>query len=65
MNDLPTLNLRELERIAIAQALEASGGSVERAAQTLGIGRATLYRRLAEPDANPTRRPGYSREGSP
>ena len=39
--------MRELERRAIKRALEASGGSVEKAAKLLGIGRATLYRRLA------------------
>ncbi|MCK6591532.1 MAG: response regulator [Polyangiaceae bacterium] len=42
------LNLRDLERRAIARALEASGGSVGKAAKLLGIGRATLYRRLSE-----------------
>jgi DNA-binding NtrC family response regulator len=40
--------LRELERVAIAQALEACGGNVTQAAKLLGLGRATLYRRLAE-----------------
>jgi DNA-binding NtrC family response regulator len=42
------LSLRELETQAIRGALEASGGSVGKAAKMLGIGRATLYRRLAE-----------------
>jgi DNA-binding NtrC family response regulator len=42
------LSLRELESRAIRGALEASGGSVGKAAKMLGIGRATLYRRLAE-----------------
>jgi transcriptional regulator of acetoin/glycerol metabolism len=42
------LNLRDLERRAIARALEVSGGSVGKAAKLLGIGRATLYRRLSE-----------------
>lgn len=43
--------LRELERRAIAHALQATLGNVGRAARLLGIGRATLYRRLAEPGA--------------
>ena len=40
--------LRELERRAIAAALARTGGNVTVAARLLGIGRATLYRRLAE-----------------
>ncbi|MEL7368689.1 MAG: sigma-54 dependent transcriptional regulator [Myxococcota bacterium] len=39
--------LRELERRAIRRALRATNGSVEKAARLLGMGRATLYRRLA------------------
>jgi DNA-binding NtrC family response regulator len=39
--------LAELERRAIRRALKAAGGSVEKAAKLLGMGRATLYRRLA------------------
>lgn len=42
------LPLRELERRAIRDALRASGGSVGKAAKLLGMGRATLYRRLAD-----------------
>jgi len=42
--------LRELERQAIGRALRATKGSVTKAAKLLGIGRATLYRRLASPD---------------
>lgn len=42
--------LRELERRAIAGALRATNGSVTKAAKLLGIGRATLYRRLASPE---------------
>jgi DNA-binding NtrC family response regulator len=38
--------LRELERRAIVHALSVTKGSVERAARLLGMGRATLYRRL-------------------
>jgi len=39
--------LRDLERHAIEAALKATNGSVGKAAKLLGIGRATLYRRLA------------------
>jgi DNA-binding NtrC family response regulator len=42
--------LRELEHRAIARALQATQGSVTKAAKLLGIGRATLYRRLASPE---------------
>ncbi len=44
------LPLRELERRAIQRALRATHGSVGRAAKLLGIGRATLYRRIATLD---------------
>ncbi|HMJ13624.1 MAG TPA: sigma-54 dependent transcriptional regulator [Polyangiaceae bacterium] len=43
----PILSLRELERRAIERALRQTNGSVAQAAKLLGIGRATLYRRLA------------------
>lgn len=39
--------LRELERRAIEHALRTTRGSVGQAAKLLGIGRATLYRRLS------------------
>jgi DNA-binding NtrC family response regulator len=42
--------LRDLERLAIEHALRVTHGSVSLAAQKLGIGRATLYRRLASLD---------------
>jgi DNA-binding NtrC family response regulator len=42
------LPLREVERRAILHALSAAGGSVPEAAKLLQIGRATLYRRVAE-----------------
>lgn len=42
--------IRELERQAIERALKVTRGSVTKAAKLLGIGRATLYRRLASPD---------------
>ncbi len=47
--ELPTLDLGELERRAIAKAMEQTKGNVEQAARLLGLGRATLYRRLATP----------------
>lgn len=43
----PVAPLREIEREAIRQALAATGGRVGQAAKMLGMGRATLYRRLA------------------
>lgn len=45
--ELPTLNLKELEKLAVEEALRRAGGRVAKAARILGIGRATLYRRLA------------------
>ncbi|MFT4268464.1 MAG: helix-turn-helix domain-containing protein, partial [Xenophilus sp.] len=38
----------ELERRAIAAALQATGGNKQAAARRLGIARATLYDRVAE-----------------
>lgn len=46
--ELPLLTLKEMETMAIMRALRAHGGSVTAAAKRLGIGRATLYRRLSE-----------------
>jgi two-component system response regulator HydG len=43
---VPTL--RELERTAILQALEAAQGDRVRAAKLLGIGKTTIYRKLKE-----------------
>lgn len=55
--DSSVVPLKELERQAIEQALRVAGGSVTRAAKMLGMGRATLYRRLAHlgiaPDSSP------------
>ncbi len=45
--DNEVVPLRDLERRAIEHALRVTGGSVSVAAQKLGIGRATLYRRIA------------------
>lgn len=41
-----TLRLEHWERKLIREALQRSGGSVPEAAQLLGIGRATLYRKI-------------------
>jgi two-component system NtrC family response regulator len=58
--------LRELERRAIEGALRATKGSVTKAAKLLGIGRATLYRRLASPEMAGLRsRRGYEPHSSP
>jgi DNA-binding NtrC family response regulator len=46
LKELPTLD--ELEKRAINCALELTNGQVSQAAQMLGIGRATLYRKIAE-----------------
>jgi DNA-binding NtrC family response regulator len=54
-DDEAVVPLRELERRAIKNALRATLGSVGKAAKLLGIGRATLYRRLAELDLSQDR----------
>ena len=41
-----TLNLEQLEREAVEQALRLSGGNMTRAAEYLGITRFALYRKL-------------------
>lgn len=61
-NKLPTLNLKELEKLAIEQALEQAGKSVAKASKLLGIGRATLYRRLREEGVPDTQRSPQSQE---
>jgi transcriptional regulator of acetoin/glycerol metabolism len=40
-------SFRDSERATLRRALAASGGNASQAARTLGIGRATLYRRMA------------------
>ena len=40
------LNLYEVERRTIERAVARSGGNITEAARLLGIGRATLYRKL-------------------
>ncbi|MCK5651911.1 MAG: helix-turn-helix domain-containing protein, partial [Gemmatimonadetes bacterium] len=43
---LDELTLEEAERMLIQRALERSGGNVSRAADSLGLSRSALYRRL-------------------
>ena len=45
-NGFPTLNLEEIERRVIEQALKDSGGNRSKVVRVLGIGRTTLYRKL-------------------
>jgi two-component system NtrC family response regulator len=47
---LPTLNIPELERMAISAALERHGGNKPAAAEELGISLRTLYNRLDKSD---------------
>ena len=47
MGDPDVLPLAEVERTAIEQAIERSGGNVRLAASRLGIAPATIYRKLA------------------
>ena len=42
------LNLEALEKAAIRQAIAKHGGNLSRAAQELGLGRTTLYRKMAK-----------------
>ena len=46
--DGEVLSLRDVERQAIMQALEATGGERQQAARKLGIGKTTIYRKLKE-----------------
>ena len=43
---LSTLDLKQLERLAIEQALEEAEGNLSQVVRLLGIGRTTLYRKL-------------------
>jgi Nif-specific regulatory protein len=45
-DDLDTLQIVDWERKLIRLALQRTGGNVPEAAKLLGIGRATLYRKL-------------------
>lgn len=44
---MPELNLEALEKRAIRQALQKHSGNITKAAQELGLGRTTLYRKMA------------------
>jgi transcriptional regulator of acetoin/glycerol metabolism len=44
----PVRSLKEVERLAILTAGRAAGGNLTRAAQLLGIGRTTLWRKIRE-----------------
>jgi len=46
--DETSLNLREMEKRVIAKALEAYSGNRRKAAEALGIGERTLYRKIKE-----------------
>jgi transcriptional regulator of acetoin/glycerol metabolism len=54
-DEAPLRSLPRLETDAIAAALRQTQGNVTEAARLLGIGRATLYRRLARRGAPPQR----------
>ncbi len=45
---LQTASLRDIERSAVSRALANHGGNIKRAAESLGIGRNTLYRKIRE-----------------
>jgi transcriptional regulator with GAF, ATPase, and Fis domain len=44
--DLPTLNLRQIERVAIEKAIEEAGGNKTQAAKILGLSRRGLLKKL-------------------
>ena len=44
----PGMTMAEIERAAIEAALKETGGNRRRAAEMLGIGERTLYRKLKE-----------------
>ncbi len=44
--DLPTLNLRQIERVAIEKAIEEAGGNKTQAAKMLGLSRRGLLKKL-------------------
>ncbi len=40
------LSIKEIERLAIIEALQSMGGNLSKTAEVLGIGRGTLYRKM-------------------
>ena len=50
LNNLNKNSLREAERAVIVRALRDSGGHAETAADTLGMGASTVYRKIVEHD---------------
>ncbi|HLF11348.1 MAG TPA: sigma-54 dependent transcriptional regulator [Gammaproteobacteria bacterium] len=46
--DAPELNLEALEKTAIRRAIDKHAGNLSKAAQELGLGRTTLYRKMAK-----------------
>ena len=54
----PIITLKQLEIIAIKQAVEACNGNVSRAARMLDISRATIYRKLRELEEEQPQLPG-------
>ena len=52
-NSLKSLNLSDVEREVIKQAVRKSNGNLTKAAEELGIGRTTLYRKMEEYGINP------------
>ncbi len=52
--------LREMERDAIRQALEVTGGDRLRAAKLLGVGKTTVYRKIKEYDLESVVKPSHS-----
>jgi two-component system, NtrC family, response regulator HydG len=47
-NEIRSLNLSDVEKQVIGQALKKCNGNLTRAAEELGIGRTTLYRKMEE-----------------
>ncbi len=62
---IPTLNLDELERIAIGRALTQTGGNRVRAAALLGIHVRTLHRKLREQAIEAATKAGYQDAAEP
>jgi two-component system response regulator HydG len=57
------LSLEAYERAALERALSESGGDARRAAEALGIGRSTFYRKLAQHRLSRSRQGGGSARG--